>query len=245
MVLDPLTGYIQGVHKTGGENPFQYWLLLNSISWGNGFFSSLFFVFPVILGGMNYYEEANTSFALFSISRKSRTKYYVSKIISIFTFTFLSFFLLFLINIVATNIIFSNSNDYNEFYYSVIPNRGTFAFHLHEISPILVEIIYSILNALTLAIFAVFVIDVQMIIKFKNKFIALIAPLITLYIISFVFDTQQGLHQYNIRMIVQPMATVALAALITWQDVIITYLTWIFAVIVLSIIGINRNKENV
>lgn len=53
MLADPISVLIHARRYTGffeniGANPFQFWLLMNSASWGNKVYNILFWVIPVL-----------------------------------------------------------------------------------------------------------------------------------------------------------------------------------------------------
>ncbi len=47
--------------ETIGQNPFQFWLLMQSSNWGNAVYHVLFFLFPVISTGLIFYQEKSSS----------------------------------------------------------------------------------------------------------------------------------------------------------------------------------------
>mgnify|MGYP004444980339 FL=1 len=58
MLADPISVLIHARRYTGffeniGANPFQFWLLMNSASWGNKVYNILFWVIPVLATIMN------------------------------------------------------------------------------------------------------------------------------------------------------------------------------------------------
>lgn len=92
MLADPISVLIHARRYTGffeniGANPFQFWLLMNSASWGNKVYNILFWVIPVLATGMIYYNEQSSSMSKFLVVRKSKLRYMLSKVISVFSFT--------------------------------------------------------------------------------------------------------------------------------------------------------------
>lgn len=76
MLADPISVLIHARRYTGffeniGANPFQFWLLMNSASWGNKVYNILFWVIPVLATGMIYYNEQSSSMSKFLVVRKS------------------------------------------------------------------------------------------------------------------------------------------------------------------------------
>jgi hypothetical protein len=250
MIIEPISvrlqelrypNYFEGI----GKNPFQFWILMNSSGWGNGLFNTLFFVFPIIFGSMHYYDERNTSVQILLYTRKNRSEYFLSKILSTFLCACIAFISLLAINGLATYMLFPENAPFTDYHRWVVPNKGTFAYDVYTVSPILMIGLYSLLNAMAIAIFAVFYLVIQMVFKFKNRYIALIVPLLLMYIIAFLFDSQIQLYRYNIRLIIQPRAANAITEIIQWHDVILTYAGWMAIVIALMLIGLVRNRESI
>lgn len=102
---------------------------------------------------------------------------------------------------------------------------------------------YTILNAAGLALISVFALGIHMIFRFRNQYVAIIAPVVILYVITFVFDSTMNLYQYNIRMILQPRATSALTILITTSDVVKTFAVWVLVDFIFIMIGFVRNRD--
>lgn len=135
MILDPITVHwhsliYKGFNENIGRNPFQFWLLMNSVSWGFRVYHTLLFVFPLLITGMVYYQESKSSMQLLLAARKSRTAYLLSKVLSTALFSFTVFFLLLSINLLATYIIFPNDAPLTDYYKNMIPNKGTFAYDI-------------------------------------------------------------------------------------------------------------------
>jgi hypothetical protein len=248
MLFDPISVYLQGIThpeilEYTGKNPFPFWLLMNSVNWGNSIFNTLFFAFPVLTAVPIFYNEKNLQCYLFIIIRDSKTKYIISKAASAFVFTFLFFFILLLINLLTTYIIFLPNAEYTEYYHMISPSEGSFAFGIFKYSPFVMALMYTVLNAGTLAVFSVFALAINIFFNFKNQHIAMAVPIVFLYAITFVFDGVVNLFRYNIRLIVQPAASYALSTLISATDVMITLAAWVLASLLLISIGFFRYKD--
>lgn len=249
MISDPISVRLQDLYFDGqllcnaGKNPFQYWLLINSVSWGNILYNTLFFIFPVLISGLVLFKEKSTSMLTLQIIRCGRNSYYLNKILATFVFTFVCFFLLLSINILITYIVFPSTTEYSDYYTCLIPVQGTFAYEIFNRSSILLIFIYTLLNAGTIAIFAIFVLGIHMTFNFQNRYVALITPVIVLFIITFILDSIPSLFHYNIRLIIQPRAANAISEILTNKDIILTLAIWVFISILLIIIGLFRNKD--
>ena len=194
MLADPISVLIHARRYTGffeniGANPFQFWLLMNSASWGNKVYNILFWVIPVLATGMIYYNEQSSSMSKFLVVRKSKPRYMLSKVISVFSFTFVFCMFLLSLNLLLTFLIFDVRAPFTEQYQRLVPNAGTFGYTLYQISPLLMAVVYSFFNSLALALFAVFALAIQMIVKFNNQYVAIVIPVILLYAITFAFDS--------------------------------------------------------
>lgn len=229
--------------ETIGANPFQYWLLMNSVGFGNQLYSTLFWVFPVLVTGMVYYSEQKSSMSKFFVIRKSKTAYFISKIGASFVTAFVFFLVLLLINLAVTWCVFPADAPLTEQYKFIVPSAGTFGDKLYQYSPLTMAVGYSVLNALALALLSVFAIALQMIIRFRNQYIAMAVPVILIYTMTFIFDSAECLYSYDIRMVIQPMAACALNELITVTDILVTFCGWILIDIILVIVGIINNRD--
>lgn len=248
MLADPISVLIHARRYTGffeniGANPFQFWLLMNSASWGNKVYNMLFWVIPVLATGMIYYNEQSSSMSKFLVVRKSKLRYMLSKVISVFSFTFVFCMFLLSLNLLLTFLIFDVRAPFTEQYQRLVPNAGTFGYTLYQISPLLMAVVYSFFNSLALALFAVFALAIQMIVKFNNQYVAIVIPVILLYAITFAFDSVPLLLPYDIRIIIQPRSANAITEIVTKQDFEITFCAWIVADSFLTLIGLARNKD--
>ena len=98
MVLDPISVYWQAEQYQNffneiGSNPFQFWLLINTAGWGNTVYNVIFWALPMIIVACVYQYEQNSSVSMLLMVRKSKTKYFLSKAVSVFIITLLLFFL--------------------------------------------------------------------------------------------------------------------------------------------------------
>jgi len=147
------------------------------------------------------------------------------------------------LNLLLTFLIFDVRAPFTEQYQRLVPNAGTFGYTLYQISPLLMAVVYSFFNSLALALFAVFALAIQMIVKFKNQYVAIVIPVILLYAITFAFDSVPLLLPYDIRIIIQPRSANAITEIVTKQDFEITFCAWIVADSFLTLIGLARNKN--
>lgn len=247
-IIDPLTvlfhfsKYVDLVERIG-RNPFQFWMLMNSVSWGNNLYNIMFWIVAVLFTSLIYFEDKNTSMYMLQITRGNKNKYLISKLLSTWLFSFVVMLVVLEINIIITYIVFPENMILSEYYYRLVPNEGTFVYDAFTSNPMKMVQIYTVLNAFTISIFAVFSLCIQMLIKFSNRYIALLLPVIILYGINFIFDSLPILFTYNIRMIVQPRATSALEFIITWENVLLTIGGWILVNCILIFIVFFRSRD--
>lgn len=224
-----------------GKNPFQFWLLLDNTNWGNTVYYVLFWVFSVLVTGPIYILEKESSVREFLVVRKGKREYYCSKILSTAIFSFLFFLMLLSINLLVTYTIFPANSPLVLDY--IIPKEGSYAYTLYCNSPLLMAAFYTLINAFALSIFSVFSLGIWFVFRFPNKYIALLAPIVILFSVTYAFDTVPELLEYNIRVILQPLANIGISATITARSFFVTFLLWILADLALLIIGWFRNKD--
>ncbi|OLS02214.1 hypothetical protein [Tissierella creatinophila] len=247
-ILDPLTvlnhfSRDPNMMKEIGKNPFQFWMLMNSVSWGNNLYNTMFWIFPVLLTGLIYFDDKNTSMYMLQVTRDSKNKYIMSKLLSTWLFSFIVMLVALEINIIVTYKLFSENMMLSEHYHRIAPNKGTFVYNAFSSNPMKMVQIYTVLNAFAISIFSVFSICIHMIFKLTNRYIALLMPVIILYGIRFIFDSLPMLFIYNIRMILQPRATSALEFIITWKSVILTFGVWILVNCILTLFIFVKSRD--
>lgn len=248
-VADPLfVRFVYGRHpgffEQVGANPFQFWLLMNSSGWGHTVYRTLLFIFPVLSTGLIFFHERHSSMYELMVLRKSRTQYLFSKVISVFLTAFFNFLLIFCLNLAVTHLCFSADAPLTEQYVRLIPDTGTFAELLYQISPFMMEVGYIVLNALAIALLSVFALGIHMIAKFQNRYVAFFVPFIILYATNYA----EGLFlinqmQFILSIILQPKAASALTACITATDVLLIYLFLLLVDVVVLMVGFKRNRE--
>lgn len=246
-IADPMSIYfINGSNPNFftniGKQPYQFWLLMNSSGWGYAVFMRLMLVFPVISTGLIYFHERNSSLTEFLMIRGNKKAYYFSKISSVFVSTFINFLIILLFNLIITFWLFDSNSPKTDVFYSMTPKDGTFAMFFFQISPFLMGVVYTMLNALTIATMAVFALSVQMVYRFRNLYLAFIVPFGILFSSNYVSELFLNL-EHKLSIINQPRAASAVVNLITFQDVILVYIVTILIVLVLCMFGIWRNKE--
>lgn len=230
------------IYEEIGLHPFQWWLLMNSSGFGSQIYSTLEWIFPVLVTGMVFYSEQKSSMCKFLVIRKNKKSYFLSHVLAAFLVAFLFFSFLLVINVLVTWCVFPVDTLITEQYEFCIPNEGTFASELYRYGPFIMAIVYSLLNALAMAVYAVFAIALQINLHFRNQYIAIAVPVILVYTITFLLEST-GLYSYDMNVILQPRAACVLADALTIRDVCVTFGGWLLIDTVLVVIGIQRNRD--
>ncbi|KHL91328.1 hypothetical protein QW71_35275 [Paenibacillus sp. IHB B 3415] len=238
VVIDPITvsryfSKYPGLRETVGQNPFQFWMLINSVSWGNNLYSTIFWFLTVLFTGLIYYEDKSTSMYMNQIIRGGKSQYFFSKFISTGILSFLIVLVTLEINVLMTYMLFPNKNNKTVNYDFLVPKEGSFIYEAFISSPINMVHIYTLMNALAISLFVVFSLCISMLLDFKNRYIHLVLPVIILYIINYILDSFPELFMYDIRIILQPAAVGAFTDNITWENVVLVFGGWMLVNILL------------
>ena len=243
-IVSPISTYFSSTPDYIGAQPFQWWLLMGR-DFGGQIYRKLFLAFPVLLTGLLFTTEKNTSMYEFLIMRKSRIQYLNAKLISTVGTSFFAFIIIFGINLVVTHICFSTTAPITEQYEYLVPCTGTFGDFFYQINPVACEIAYSILNALVIALLAGTTLSIQFVFCFKNKFIAFFAPFVTLNILWFAIGylDQFGFSKYDLFLAVQPMVAAAESLTGSFFDVAVSLLVLALVNALLLIIGYRKLRD--
>ena len=248
MVVDPLSVRIHAIMdpallEYAGYNPFQFWLLINSVNWGNLVYNTLFWIFPSVIATASLYIERDTVYYLAKIKSYGRKRYYITKTITVFLFSFAYFLAALVINIAITYVVFWGHWEQTDYFAKMVPLDGTFSYVFYTHGQLVFAVFYAVLNSLTIALFSMLCVTINFIYRFKNMYLATIVPSLLLYAITFIFDSSQELVQYNIRTIIQPRAVSALDSIISSENVIITLSVWSILILGYTVYGIYKYKD--
>lgn len=249
MILDPISYCVTHIRNKNfieniGTNPFQFWLLMNSSYWGNTVFHAMFYVFPVLSTGLIFFNDRCSSVFEFSVVRGNRIKYYLSKTSATFMVTFLNFLVALTVNVIVTYIVFPADNPLTQQYTYIIPKEGMFSYPFYQKNPLCMVMLYTFLNAFTIALYSLFSLALHAIIRFKNRYAATLVPLLALYLINYSVSLLLKKHlNYNLNIIIQPQAASALVQIIHSEDILLTFSLVLLLDIALLIIGYMRNRE--
>ena len=199
---------------------------------GSTIFNTLYWLFPVLLTGLVFFDESKTAIYGIIITKKKRCVYLCSKALSVFFVSFVSTLLLFLLNLFLVYVTCPLSMELSE---TMIPHRGTFSALLFQKSPLYEAVTYVILHAFSLSLLT------QMIVKAKNKYMAFILPPIIMYVLDYL--TQTAAQTYSVTMALQPMVARATSFVITIEDIAIIFGALLAIDIVCLFIGNRRNRD--
>ena len=248
-VFDPLSLIYEDFDQNGmllqdiGKNPFQFLLLTNSVSWGNQVYNTLFWVIAVLLTGMLFFQEQKSAALTCQVVRMGHRRYFASKIFATGLFTFVSVFVILCVNLLVTCLVFREWHVFSSYYEYLIPREGTFAAALYQVSPLWMMVGYIVLNAAALALFALFALAMQMVFRFPNVYVAIVLPVVILFLLSYYMDTSPERFHYNIRMLLQPRAASGLTEILSAQDLAITFGGWAVIDAILLFLGVRRRQE--
>lgn len=239
-VVDPILSYIEPMNAI--ENPYEFWLLLNSSGIGFKIYRIFIYIFPIISTGLIYFEERNTSLCGILLTKVSRGKYFCSKVFAVFLTTFINFLIPLLLNVLITYMLFDANALETDLFKGVIPQHGMFCEYLFLKNPIYSCILYCVLNAFSEALLAVLVLLIHMVYKFNNRFITFFVSFITLCLSTDVVSKVFG-SKYDFPFIIQPMAAASCNITMTTLNVITTYIMFILILGIIGLIAIRRNKD--
>lgn len=246
MIVDPLLIRLNNLRYKNADsplNPFMYWILFPT-GWGNQIYRALFWLLPVIATGLVFYSEQSSSVMKLSIIRGSWRRYYWSKALSLFLFTFVSFFALFIINILVTYLVFDPDAPRTGQYMFYIPQEGTFVRPFYDAAPIYECVLYAFINALAIALMSLSALAMHAVLKLKNSYIALLVPAVVIYAVQYGFFWFTGFAEnIHIGVLTQPIAVSISDYITTSSDVIFAYALLAGVDVVLLLIGYFRERE--
>ncbi|MCM1236494.1 MAG: hypothetical protein NC489_40970 [Ruminococcus flavefaciens] len=234
-VIDPVT--MRREYAQFG-NPFMWWLFMNRGA-GSTIFNTLHWFFPVFLTGLVFFDERKTAIYGVLITKKRRSTYFVSKAVSLFIVVFVSLLCLFLLNLLLVSVACPSTMAIEEY---LIPKAGTFAAYFFSKSPLCMALFYIVLHALAMALLSVLYLGIHMIMKPKNKYLALIFPPLLMYALNYVTQIAIG-AEYSLTYILQPVAASAGTAPVSSSNLIIVFAVLALVDMVCFFIGSRRNRD--
>lgn len=248
-VASPISTYYinaqwDGFAKEIGENPFQFWLLMDSVGWGHAVYHALFWVLPVLLTGLVYYNQKSSSIYELLIVRGNRKQYFLSKVFCQFLFSFVIVFGVLSINVIVTYLIYPIDAPMTEQYMYLIPQKGMFALWFYEVNPLYMVFLYVFLNAIATSLLSILVLAIHELFTFKNVYMAFLVPFISIFVGYYLISMLLGDNQrFDLGIILQPRSVGVLADTIYAFDVVLVFLALFILDIALLIIGYMRNEE--
>lgn len=135
-----------------------WWLFMNRTT-GSTIFNTLYWLFPVLLTGLVFFDESKTAIYGIIITKKKRCVYLCSKALSVFFISFVSTLFLFLLNLFLVYVTCPSSMELSE---TMIPHTGTFSALLFQKSPFYEAVTYVILHAFALSLLTVLYLAMEM-----------------------------------------------------------------------------------
>lgn len=246
-IFDPITParYFEKFPQaklTIGDNPFQFWMLLNSAGWGNHLYNTVFWIMTALFTGLIYHQDKNSSMYMYQITRGNKTAYLMSKFISTGLLSFFVVLVTLEINVFMTYALFPDTTRKTEQYYFNVPLESNFAYDAYSASPLIMVQMYTLMNALAISIFVVFSVCVSMLINFRNRYIAMIIPVIMLYTIGYILNADPDLIVYDIRIILQPLAAAGYEGM-DWRVVFSVFGGWMLLDLLLIGAALYRMRD--
>ncbi len=234
-VIDPFTKR-QTFRQWG--NPFMWWMFMCR-GIGGTIFHTFFWILPALLTGAVFVDERNTAICGILLAKQRRVRYFLSKTLSVFVMVFFSTLALFLLNLGLVYLTCPVSMEISEF---LIPNAGSLAAGLYARSPFAMAFCYNLMAAFAMALLSVLYQQIHMTLRLKNKYVALIAPALLMYVLNYVVQIC-SMYQYSLTVLLQPVAASAMTAILDSKSYIWVFGTLILADIVLFFIAVRRNRD--
>ena len=237
-----LCAVIDPVFKNGSfefyQNPHMWWLFMNT-GIGSSIFNTLYWIFPVLLTGLLFFDEKNSAIYGILITKGKRVSYFASKALSVFFVTFISLICIFLFNLFLVYIICPAKIPIEEY---LIPRTDSFAYPFFQKSPLIMAVVYNILHAFTLAILSVLYQCLHMVLNIKNKYLAMLIPPILVHVVDFIIQAT-GNFEFSIIMLLQPMAASASSVALSSTNMICVLSSFVFVTVCCFMIGVGRNRD--
>lgn len=219
------------------QNPFMWWMFMKT--GGSTVYYTMFWIFPVLLTGLVYFEERKSALYGILVTKGNRISYFVSKIVSVFGITFVCTICIFLFNLLLVYGFCPDNAQVEEY---LIPQYGSYAFSLFQRSPFLMAFVYNILHALTMGLLSTLYLCIHMVFQFKNKHIAILAPVLLMNMIDFAVQAT-GHMEYSLTILMQPMASMASTKILGIEKLICVFVSIFVSILAGFIIGIRRNRD--
>ncbi|MCM1542057.1 MAG: hypothetical protein NC121_12470 [Blautia sp.] len=220
------------------ENPFRWWMFMGR-GIGAGIFHTFFWVFPALLTGAVFVDEKNTAVCGILLTKRRRGSYLFSKTLSAFTVAIFSTLALFLLNLGLVYLICPASAEIPEW---DIPKAGTLAAGLFAGSPFVMALCYNLMAALAMALLTVLYQQIHMILRPKNKYVALLAPFLLMEALDYIVQNCQ-MERYSLTILLQPVAASAMTVILDSGCYVQVFGTLILADIILFFIAMGRNRD--
>lgn len=133
-------------------------------------------------------------------------------------------------------------NDVTPFYQNLTPRPTTYAYKLFTTSKFMFMGYFSLLGALRLAITSVMVIGLQVALKLKNRYLAMLTPVLLLYLMNMVLEMNPKTMFFSLGMLMQPRVLSYYEQPIHYYHVVIGFLIVLGFTFISLIVGRYRAK---
>lgn len=216
-----------------------YVFLENSESLVRGFYFVFIPILAILPFGLQYYDEKNSNYKSYLISKGSRKSYYLSKFIISFISGFITIFIFLIVNYIIVHLIYPNNFILGGIF--VKPDSGAFLEKIFYSNVNLYEFIYIVINSFIGGILSLLSLSLCMLFNYKNGFLVIAIPFIIYTVQSVVLFFLKP--HYDISQIIQPVTRFGLVNPITYNHIIATFFIWFICSIILFIIGYKKERD--
>lgn len=241
-IMDIISTYfsqLRFVSDTSQISASWYVFLENSESLIRGFYFVFIPILAILPFGLQYYDEKNSKYKEYLISKGSRKAYYLSKFIISFVSGFITIFIFLIVNYIIVHIIYPNNFILGGTFLE--PDSGAFLEKIFYSNINLYEFIYIVINSLIGGILSILSLSLSMMFNYKNGFLVIAVPFI-IYIVQSVVLFFFNPH-YDINQIIQPATRYGFTNPITSNHIITILLIWFILSVILFVIGYKKERD--
>lgn len=216
-----------------------YVFLENSESLVRGFYFVFIPILAILPFGLQYYDEKNSKYKEYLISKGSRKSYYLSKFIISFVSGFITIFIFLIVNYIIVHLIYPNNFILGGTFLE--PDSGAFLEKIFYSNVHLYEFIYIVINSLIAGILSLLSLSLCMLFNYKNGFLVIAVPFI-IYIVQSVVLFFFNPH-YDINQIIQPATRYGFTNPITSNNIITILFIWFISSAIFFVIGYKKESD--
>lgn len=216
-----------------------YVFLENSESLVRGFYFVFIPILAILPFGLQYYDEKNSKYKEYLISKGSRKSYYLSKFIISFVSGFITILIFLIVNYIIVHLIYPNNFILGGTFLE--PDSGAFLEKIFYSNVNLYEFIYIVINSLIAGILSLLSLSLCMLFNYKNGFLVIAVPFI-IYIVQSVVLFFFNPH-YDINQIIQPATRYGFTNPITSNNIITILFIWFISSAIFFVIGYKKESD--